>query len=73
MPRTYVTPPPYRFVPNTVPDRNGSFNGCGDCDFRPLASGVRCSDIPCQRYTGMVARIDVLPNPNTLIAATAII
>ena len=45
------------------PDKNGSTDGCKGCDFRPLASGVKCSDIPCQKYIGLVAKI-VQPTPN---------
>lgn len=54
---TFKTPPPYEWVPGTPDRKYGSPNGCNGCDFRPLAAQVRCSDIPCQRHPGMVARI----------------
>lgn len=58
MPCVFIAPPPYKWVPTTPDPRyHGSQGGCNGCDFRPLASQVRCSDIPCQRHPGLVARI----------------
>ena len=47
--------PDYRWVPST-PDKHGSTNGCGGCDFRRDLT-LRCSRIPCQHHLGMVAQI----------------
>lgn len=48
--------PPYRFVPGTPDPVYGSPNGCTGCAFRRRLD-IRCSRIPCQRYTGYVAEL----------------
>lgn len=47
--------PAYRWVPGT-PDKNGSTNGCNGCAFRRMPE-IKCSQIPCQRYPGLVAQL----------------
>ena len=47
--------PAYRWVPGT-PDKNGSINGCSGCAFRRMPE-IKCSQIPCQRYPGLVAEL----------------
>lgn len=47
--------PDYRWVPGT-PDKNGSTNGCNGCAFRRMPD-IKCSQIPCQRYPGLVVQL----------------
>lgn len=48
--------PEYRWVQGKPdPHYHGSTGGCFGCAFRPMTSGIKCSDIPCQRYPGMIA------------------
>lgn len=47
--------PRYIWVVGT-PDKHGSIYGCNGCAFRHMIQ-VRCSQIPCQKFPGKVAKL----------------
>lgn len=51
--------PDYCWVPGTPDPKNHyTVYGCNGCAFRSfVATKIRCSRIPCQKYPGQVAKL----------------